>query len=99
MKNIYDYELPKLDNEDFTTFLEHKNVKIKRIVSNTLKTEQTFKNDTDEWFVVLDGCAKIEIDSVVYKLKKGDSLFIQADKKHKLLKTKKVVVWLAVYVK
>jgi cupin 2 domain-containing protein len=98
IKNIYEYELPALDSENFQTLLNHKNVEIKTIVSNTLSTPQLFKQEFDEWVVVLQGCAKIEMDGVIYKLKKGDTLFVPAHKEHKLLKTKKVVVWLAVYI-
>ena len=99
MKNIYDYEIPKVDSENFYTQFSSKNVEIKTIVSNTLSTPQTFVQECSEWVVVLQGCAKIQMDEIVYKLKKGDSLYIPANKKHILLKTKKVVVWLAIYMK
>jgi cupin 2 domain-containing protein len=98
MSNIFDFELPTLDNEKFYTQLKTKNVEIKSIVSNTLSTPQTFTQECDEWVVVLQGCAKIEMNGVVHKLKKGDTLFIPANEAHTLLKTKKVVVWLAVYI-
>jgi cupin 2 domain-containing protein len=98
MSNIYNYELPEIDSEKFQTLLTHKNVEIKTIVSNTLSTPQTFKQECDEWVIVLQGCAKIEMDDKEYKLKKGDTLFIPANKEHKLLKTKKVAIWLAVYI-
>ena len=75
MLNLYDFESPALDSEAFHAILEQKNVSIKRIVSNTLKTPQIFKQDVDEWVVVLQGCAKIVIDGEVYKLQKGDNLF------------------------
>jgi cupin 2 domain-containing protein len=99
MTNIFDVTVPEIDHENFRTLLEHKNVEIKTIVSNTLKTPQTFKQDKDEWVVVLKGCAKLEINGIVHKLKAGDSLFIPAQTQHILQKTKKVVVWLAVYIK
>jgi cupin 2 domain-containing protein len=98
MKNIYNYLLPKPDSEVFYTQLQTQGVEIKTIVSNTLSTPQTFTQACDEWVVVLQGCAKIEMDGVVYKMHKGDSLFIPANTQHTLLKTKKVVVWLAVYI-
>lgn len=97
-ENLFEYSLPEVDNEEFTTLLEHKNVKISRIVSNTLKTEQKFLSTKDEWVVVLQGCAKLEMNGKVYKLTKGQSLFIPANTEHKLLKTKKTVLWLAVYI-
>jgi cupin 2 domain-containing protein len=99
MSNIFDYELPDPDSEHFQTLLKDKNVEIKTIVSTTLKTQQTFTEDRDEWVVVLKGCAKLEINGIVHKLKSGDTLFISANTKHTLLKTKKVVVWLSVYIK
>ena len=100
MANLFDYELPELDSENFVTLLENPNAVIKRIVSNTLKTPQEFLDEIkDEWVIVLKGCAKLEINGIVHKLKAGDSLFIPANTKHTLLKTKKVVVWLAVYIK
>ncbi|ADN09067.1 cupin domain-containing protein [Sulfurimonas autotrophica] len=98
MTNIFDYELPKPDSEHFKTLLKEKNVEIKTVVSNALKTPQTFVDKKDEWVVVLKGCAKLEINGIVHKLKSGDTLFIAANTKHTLLKTKKVVVWLSVYI-
>jgi len=96
--NIFDFDLPKEDSEKFLTLLKHKNVEIKRIVSNTLKTPQTFIQKEDEWVIVLKGCAKLQIEDKIHKLKAGDSVFIPANTKHTLLKTKKVVVWLAVHI-
>ena len=98
MGNIFEYTLPELDNENFYTQLTCKNVTIKTIVSNTLATPQIFKQECDEWVVVLQGCAKIEMEGKLYKLHKGDTLFIPANTRHTLLKTKKVVIWLGVYI-
>ena len=95
--NLFEYDIPKLDSEDFYTLLEKENITIKKIVSNTLKTPQTFCSDKNEFVIVLKGCAKIEIDGEVKKLKTGDTLYIPAKKTHTLLKTKKIVVWLAIY--
>jgi len=99
MTNLFEYDLPELDSEAFQTLFSNEKVEIKTIVSNTLKTAQTFCQDFNEWVVVLQGCAKIEMHGAIYKLIKGDTLFIPADTQHTLLKTKKVVVWLAVYMK
>ena len=98
MSNIFDITVPEVDSEKFYTQFKNENVEIKTIVSNTLSTPQIFTQECDEWVVVLQGCAKIEMNGVIHKLKKGDTLFIPAYKEHTLLKTKKVVVWLAVYI-
>ncbi|NPA11552.1 MAG: cupin domain-containing protein [Epsilonproteobacteria bacterium] len=90
--------LPEIDSETFETILKHKNVEIKRIVSNTLKTPQTFIQEEDEFVVLLKGCAKIKINNEVKKLKTGDYLFIPANTPHTLLKTKKTAIWLAIHI-
>jgi len=56
MTNIFDVTIPPLDSENFQTLLKNESVEIKTIVSNTLKTAQTFLQDEDEWVVVLQGC-------------------------------------------
>ncbi|MEO1927735.1 MAG: cupin domain-containing protein [Nautiliaceae bacterium] len=96
--NLLEIEkLPPVDSEDFITLIKHKNVTVKKIVSNTLKTPQTFCDKKDEFVVLLKGCAKIEINGEIKKLKTGDWLFIPANTPHTLLKTKKTAIWLAVY--
>ena len=96
--NLFEFTLPPKDHESFDTLLQKNNVTIKRIISNTLSTPQTFNQICDEWVCVLKGCAKIEMEGKVYKLKSGDTLFIPAHTEHILQKTKKTVVWLAVYI-
>lgn len=96
--NLFSYELPPQDSESFDTLLKKDNVTIKRIVSNTLTTPQTFLQECDEWVCVLQGYAKLEMRGKLYKLESGDTLFIPAKTKHTLLKTKRVVIWLAVYI-
>jgi len=90
--------LPDTDREIFKTLLKHKNIEIKKIISNTLKTPQTFIQDEDEFVVLLKGCAKIEINGTVKKLKTGDWLFIPAKTPHTVIKTKKIAVWLAIHI-
>ncbi len=97
--NLFEIEkLPEIDNEIFQTFFKHKNIEIKKIISNTLKTPQKFCQKEDEFVVLLKGCAKIEIEGEVKKLKSGDYLFIPANTPHTLLKTKKTAIWLAVHI-
>jgi len=98
MKNLFEIEtLPPEDREFFQTIFKNDKVKIKKIISNTLKTPQTFIQKENEFVILLKGCAKIEINGEIRKLKAGDWLFIPADTPHTLIKTKKTAVWLAVY--
>jgi len=97
--NLFDIEnLPNIDSEIFKTLFKHKNIEIKKIISNTLKTPRTFCQKEDEFVVLLKGCAKIEINGEIKKLKAGNWLFIPAKTPHTLIKTKKTAVWLAIYI-
>ncbi|WP_459978966.1 cupin domain-containing protein [Nautilia lithotrophica] len=97
--NLFEIEnLPSIDSETFEILLKHKNVEIKKIISNTLKTPQTFCQKEDEFVVLLKGCAKIEINGEIKKLKAGDWLFIPANTPHTLIKTKKTAIWLAIHI-
>ena len=97
--NIFEIDnLPSVDHEFFETVLKHKNVEIKKIISNTLKTPKTFCQKEDEFVILLKGCAKIEINGEIKKLKSGDFLFIPANTPHTLLKTKKTAVWLTIHI-
>ena len=96
--NLLEIEkFPQIDSEIFETILKHKNIEIKKIVSNTLKTPQTFCQKEDEFVVLLKGCAKIEINGEIKRLKEGDYLFIPANTPHTLLKTN-IAIWLAIHI-
>jgi cupin 2 domain-containing protein len=97
MKNLFKAKLPKIGHESFETLFKNKNVKIKKIVSNSLATKQTFKQDKNEFVVLLKGKATLKMGKKIYKLKKGDLLFIKKNKKHSLLNTSKKAIWLAFY--
>ena len=96
--NIYEIEkIPEIDNEIFKTLLKHKNIEIKKIVSNHLKTPKTFIQKEDEFVVLLKGYAEIEIEGEIKKLKAGDCLFIKSNTPHTLLKTN-LAIWLAIHI-
>ncbi len=95
--NIYDHTTPNT-GEDFTTLLEHKNIKINRIVSSSDVEPVEYVQDEDEWVVVIEGKATLLLDNEKKVLKKGDTFFIPAKTPHKVLKTKDGTVWLAVHI-
>ncbi len=95
--NIYDYITPKND-EIFTTLLEHKNIKINRIVSSNSLEHCEYVQDEDEWLVVIEGKATLLIDKEEKILSKGDTLFIPAKVPHSVLKTNSGTVWITVHI-
>lgn len=95
--NIYDYISPT-SGETFTTLLEHKNIKINRIVSSDTLAETEYKQEEDEWLVLLEGGATLLINNEEKTLQKGETLFIPAKTPHKVLKTQDGTVWLTVHI-
>jgi cupin 2 domain-containing protein len=64
--NLYKFTVPK-NGEDFTTLLEHKNIKIIRIVSSDQIEPIEYIQDEDEWVVIIEGEAIL----FVLKIKDG----------------------------
>ncbi len=95
--NIYDFKIPdKL--ESFETLLAYKNIKIVRIVSSDQLEEKTYIQEEDEWVVLLEGEAILEVDGRNHSLQKGDSLFIPAKTSHQVLLATRGTLWLAIHI-
>ena len=95
--NLYNFTPPKI-GEEFTTLLEHKNIKIMRIVSSDQIEPIEYIQEEDEWIVVIEGEATLLLENEEKVLKKGDTLFIPAKTSHKVLKTSHGTVWLTVHI-
>jgi cupin 2 domain-containing protein len=102
VSNIFE-NIPKdLSEEFFEDMVLSKGVKIERIVSygHTSPKDGWYKQDKDEWVIVLDGEAVVSFkDRDDVRLKKGDYLNIALDVEHKVSWTKPnyKTVWLAVF--
>jgi len=95
--NIFDYTIPQKD-EDFTALLEHKNVKIVRIISSNYIEQKVYIQDEDEWVVVLEGKATILINSEPKILNKGDTLFIPSRTPHEIINVTDGTLWMAIHI-
>ena len=95
--NLYDPTIPKT-GETFTTLLEHKNVRIVRIVSSDTLTSSEYIQDEDEWIILIEGEAMIEIEGKTIHLQRGESLFIPAQTPHTVHQVAYGTVWLAVHI-
>ena len=95
--NLYEYLTPK-SGENFSTLLEHKNIKINRIVSASNVKSTEYIQDEDEWLVLIEGKATLLVNKEEKILQKGDTLFIPAKTPHTVLKTEEGTVWLTVHI-
>jgi cupin 2 domain-containing protein len=95
--NLFDYKIPE-NNETFDILLEHKNIRIVRIVSSDRLKENRYCQEEDEWVVLLEGSATLLVNGEEKHLNRGDTLFIPARTPHSILNTANGTLWLAVHI-
>lgn len=94
--NLFDNIVPQ-SGEDFTLLLEHRNVKINRIISSANVDSVEYCQDEDEWLVLLEGAATLLVGSDEVMLKKGDTFFIPALMSHRVIKVEHGTIWLTIH--
>ena len=97
-QNLFN-DLPSLlTGEDFTTLLKCRNVLIERIVSSSQPDHKIYQQSQDEWVILIQGLAQLNIDNDLISLKTGDYLFIPAHTPHQVLETSPDCLWLAIHI-
>ena len=91
--------MPIKKQEIFEELFEKDAVKIKKITSPKNFKSEIFIQDEEEWVMVLQGSAELEISGKKINLNKDDYVFIPRKAPHQILKTSGDIetVWLAVY--
>jgi cupin 2 domain-containing protein len=72
-------------------------VTIEHILSGRLDSPISYRQDRDEWVVVLEGSAELEIAGDVVALAAGDWILLPATTPHRVLRTNPGTRWLAVH--
>lgn len=85
------------NSEFFHTLLNIPNAKIELIESCSVENGELYNQDHDEWVIVLEGKATLQIQNDLYDLKKGDFLFIQKGTLHRVVATGQKTLWLALH--
>lgn len=87
------------DGEVFSDLLRWRNLRIERIISGALPDNRLYDQEQDEWVVLLEGRAVLEVSGTKIRLSPGDNLFIPAHTPHRVLETypEPCCVWLAVH--
>ncbi len=85
------------EGERFDTLLRHKNLVIERIVSSSVITPQEYVQDHDEWVLLIQGEALLQVDGKPVELKAGYHLFLPAGLPHTVERTSAGAMWLAVH--
>jgi cupin 2 domain-containing protein len=99
-QNLYANLSGPLSGEDFVELLRCRNVVIERIVSSDRPEPRVYDQPQDEWVILLQGQASLEIAGETLHLAAGDHVFIPARTAHRVLTTSRdpLCIWLTVHI-
>lgn len=101
MKNLFDISKLDLREEFFETLASGANVRVERIVSNLHSSPKGFwyNQDEAEFVCLLQGEAELEFKEggELKLMRAGDFILIGAHVLHRVRRTSKNCVWLAVF--
>ena len=92
--------LPTLEEGEFFQDLWRQGrVRIERILSSATPDPGFYDQDQDEWVLLLEGRAVLDLDGERVSLMPGDYLFIPAHTPHRVLETRPAprCLWLAIH--
>ena len=97
MDNLFADLAPPLEGERFDVLLRHKGLTIERIVSSPRIAHERYVQAQDEWVVLLQGQAVLDVDGRKVPLTSGDHLLLPAQTPHTVLQVSDGALWLAVH--
>ena len=74
-------------------------VRIEQILSGVVDEPVDYDQDHDEWVVLLEGTAELEVNGETLFLEQGDWVLLSRRTPHRLIRTTQGANWLAVHVK
>lgn len=95
--NLYDNTSTDENSEIFTPLFQNGSIKIESIRSWLKTAGEVYDQDQDEWVIVLEGEAVLEIDNQMLNLQRGDYLFIPKHTRHRVCSTAQNTLWLGVF--
>ncbi len=73
------------------------NVVIEHILSGALPSPVDYDQSHDEWVLVLEGAAVLEVGDERFDLSRGDWVLLPANVPHRLVESRLGTAWLAVH--
>jgi len=97
MDNIYNISSPIEGKESIKKLYKTDKVSIEYIRSNNCLLSEWYCQDEDEWLVLFEGEAVLEVEGKTVRLQRGDTLFIGAQQRHQIISTSSNAQWLTVH--
>jgi cupin 2 domain-containing protein len=93
---LVDGDAAPADGERSVVLARGSGFTVEQILSGRLGAELEFRQDHDEWVMVVEGSAVVEVDGVPYELSRGDWMLLPAGVPHRLVSTVPGTSWVAV---
>ncbi|MDK9705571.1 MAG: cupin domain-containing protein [Desulforhopalus sp.] len=97
ISNLFTDVAPPAEGERFETLLRHRNLVVERIVSSAAVSPQEYIQGQDEWVLLVQGEAELDVAGEELALQAGDYLFLPAGVPHTVRRTSEGAIWLAVH--
>jgi len=97
INNLYRQNEPTENTEIFTTLFQNDSLKIESIQSWLKTPGEMYDQQQDEWVILLNGEAELEINALIVPLRSGDYCLIPKHTLHRVLSTSKNALWLTVF--
>ncbi|WP_198314607.1 cupin domain-containing protein [Chitinibacter sp. GC72] len=95
--NLFADALPPLDGERFEPLHQQAGLLIERIISSARIAQQEYIQTQDEWVLLLQGEATLEVAGQNVALHAGDYLLIPAQTPHTVRRVSEGALWLAIH--
>lgn len=95
--NLFNQADPPQEGERLEVLLEHRNLMVERILSSARIPLQEYRQIQDEWVLLLQGSATMDVDGETLQLNSGDYLFLPSGKPHTVTEVSEGAIWLAVH--
>lgn len=95
--NLDDIPFPEPGKECFYPLYQKNGCKIELIRSHLKSPGELYLQSEDEWVLLSEGKAKLEINGEILMLEKGDHLLIEARTPHRVLETSENALWICVF--
>jgi quercetin dioxygenase-like cupin family protein len=89
---------PPVVGERFDPIVALRSVDIEQITSSATPDPTTYDQAQDEWVLVLEGRATLDVDGSTVTLAAGDWLLLPARTHHRVIETAAGTRWLAIHI-
>ncbi|MBN2871072.1 MAG: cupin domain-containing protein [Campylobacterales bacterium] len=95
--NLYQGKAPEPNHEIFSTLYENTAVRIESIRSSLKTPGEWYDQKENEWVLLCEGEARLEMDGEIFTMERGDHLLIPKHTPHRVLSTAENTYWIGVF--